>query len=143
MNVLIDCVAKKKEIKMAGATRNVSDGPSFVGIRFCQECNNMLYPKEDKEIKQLMYACRNCDYKEIARNSCVYFNKITHDTDALSSINPDVIEDPTLLLSYKIPCPRCHLKECVLFQSDSSKAEGRMKLYYVCRNVHCKHRWTQ
>ena len=20
-------------------------GPGFVGIRFCQECNNMLYPK--------------------------------------------------------------------------------------------------
>lgn len=26
------------------------DGPGFVGIRFCQECNNMLYPKEDKVI---------------------------------------------------------------------------------------------
>ena len=25
-----------------------------------------------------MYACRNCDYKEIAQNYCVYFNKITH-----------------------------------------------------------------
>ena len=24
------------------------EGPGFVGIRFCQECNNMLYPKEDK-----------------------------------------------------------------------------------------------
>ena len=23
-------------------------GPGYVGIRFCQECNNMLYPKEDK-----------------------------------------------------------------------------------------------
>ena len=21
------------------------EGPGFVGIRFCQECNNMLYPK--------------------------------------------------------------------------------------------------
>lgn len=33
-----------------------SDGPGFVGILFCQECNNMLYPKEDKENKVLMYA---------------------------------------------------------------------------------------
>ena len=23
----------------------MSAGPGFVGIRFCQECNNMLYPK--------------------------------------------------------------------------------------------------
>ena len=125
------------------ATRNIADVPGFVGIRFCQECNNMLYPKEDKEIKQLMYACRNCDYKEIAQNGCVYFNKITHDTDALFSINPDVMEDPTLNRSHKNPCPRCHEKECVSFQSDCSKAEGRMKLYYVCRNNNCKHRWTQ
>ena len=25
-----------------------SDGPKSVGILFCVECNNMLYPKEDK-----------------------------------------------------------------------------------------------
>ena len=25
-----------------------AEGPGFVGIKFCQECNNMLYPKEDK-----------------------------------------------------------------------------------------------
>ena len=25
-----------------------AEGPGFIGIRFCQECNNMLYPKEDK-----------------------------------------------------------------------------------------------
>ena len=27
----------------------------------------MLYPKEDKENKVLMYACRNCDYKQVHR----------------------------------------------------------------------------
>ena len=30
------------------ADQNSAEGPGFVGIRFCQECNNMLYPKEDK-----------------------------------------------------------------------------------------------
>ena len=29
-------------------TEPSNEGPGFVGIRFCQECNNMLYPKEDK-----------------------------------------------------------------------------------------------
>ena len=29
------------------ATMDV-DGPKSVGILFCVECNNMLYPKEDK-----------------------------------------------------------------------------------------------
>ena len=37
----------------------MSEGPGFVGIRFCQECNNMLYPKEDKANRVLLYACRS------------------------------------------------------------------------------------
>ena len=36
----------------------------------------MLYPKEDKENKQLLYACRNCDYKQLADNNCIYVNKV-------------------------------------------------------------------
>merc|ERR1712012_942115 len=119
-------------------------GPAFVGIKFCQECNNMLYPKEDKENKQLMYACRNCDYKEIAENSCIYVNKIMHGgVNELTNINPDVIGDPTLPRSTDHPCPICQCKESVFFQSDSSSAEDEMKLYYVCTNVDCTHRWTE
>ena len=37
----------------------------------------MLYPKEDKENKQLLYACRNCDYKQLADNNCIYVNKVS------------------------------------------------------------------
>jgi DNA-directed RNA polymerase subunit M/transcription elongation factor TFIIS len=36
----------------------------------------MLYPKEDKENKVLLYACRNCDYKMLADNNCIYVNKV-------------------------------------------------------------------
>uniref|UniRef100_A0A915C2J9 DNA-directed RNA polymerase M/15kDa subunit domain-containing protein n=1 Tax=Parascaris univalens TaxID=6257 RepID=A0A915C2J9_PARUN len=57
----------------SGSTRSskrpseeMSAGPGFVGIKFCPECNNMLYPKEDKENRQLMYACRNCDHKQVS-----------------------------------------------------------------------------
>ena len=50
-------------------------GPGFVGIRFCQECNNMLYPKEDKDNKVLLYACRNCDYRQLADSCCIYVNR--------------------------------------------------------------------
>ena len=58
-----------------------SGAPGFVGIKFCQECNNMLYPKEDKENKVLLYACRNCDYKQVADNNCIYVNKIMHEVE--------------------------------------------------------------
>ena len=33
-----------------------AEGPGFVGIRFCQECNNMLYPKEDKVVNGISAA---------------------------------------------------------------------------------------
>ncbi|XP_030330860.1 DNA-directed RNA polymerase II subunit RPB9 isoform X3 [Strigops habroptila] len=92
--------------------------PGFVGIRFCQECNNMLYPKEDKENRILLYACRNCDYQQEADNSCIYVNKITHEVE-------------------------CGHKEAVFFQSHSARAEDAMRLYYVCTAPHCGHRWTE
>ncbi|CAB4070128.1 RPB9 [Lepeophtheirus salmonis] len=95
----------------------------FVGIRFCLECNNMLYPKEDKENKALMYACRNCDYKQLADNNCIYVNKIMHEVDEVTNIVPDVIGDPTLPRSEDHPCPKCKHKEAVFFQSESRTAD--------------------
>ncbi|XP_068683030.1 DNA-directed RNA polymerase II subunit RPB9-like [Montipora capricornis] len=118
------------------------DGPGFVGIKFCQECNNMLYPKEDKESKVLLYACRNCDYQQEADNSCIYVNKITHEVNELTQIVTDVIADPTLPRTDEHFCPKCHHKEAVFFQSQSSKAD-QMRLYYVCTAVNCGNRWTE
>ncbi|CAB1420644.1 unnamed protein product [Pleuronectes platessa] len=117
--------------------------PGFVGIRFCQECNNMLYPKEDKENRVLLYACRNCDYQQEADNSCIYVNKITHEVDELTQIIADVSQDPTLPRTEDHPCPKCGHKEAVFFQSHSMKAEDAMRLYYVCTAPHCGHRWTE
>ncbi|XP_060553038.1 DNA-directed RNA polymerase II subunit RPB9-like [Ruditapes philippinarum] len=119
------------------------DGPGFVGIKFCKECNNMLYPKEDKESRNLLYACRNCDYQQIADNPCIYVNKITHEVDELTQIIGDVIADPTLPRTEQHPCPRCSHKESVFFQSHSTRALEGMRLYYVCTNPQCVHRWTE
>ncbi|KAG6582179.1 DNA-directed RNA polymerases II, IV and V subunit 9A, partial [Cucurbita argyrosperma subsp. argyrosperma] len=32
-------------------------------MKFCRECNDILYPKEDRDEKILLYACRNCDHQ--------------------------------------------------------------------------------
>jgi DNA-directed RNA polymerase II subunit RPB9 len=119
------------------------EGQGFVGIRFCQECNNMLYPKEDKDNKVLLYACRNCDYRQLADSCCVYVNKIMHEVDEITNIVTDVTGDPTLPRSTERPCPVCRHREAVFFQSDTKKAEQEMKLYYVCTNPNCHHRWTE
>ena len=103
----------------------------------------MLYPKEDKENRVLLYACRNCDYKQIADNNCIYVNKIMHEVDEITNIVADVIGDPTLPRSEDHPCPKCKNREAVFFQSDTKKAESEMKLYYVCTNLNCHHKWTE
>ncbi|CAL8093776.1 unnamed protein product [Orchesella dallaii] len=121
----------------------MATGPAFVGIKFCPECNNMLYPREDKENRQLLYACRNCDYKQLADNNCIYVNKITHEIDELTHIVSDVISDPTLPRTEDHPCPKCQSKEAVFFQAQTRRAEEEMRLYYVCTNQHCTHRWTE
>ena len=41
------------------------------------------------------------------------------------------------------PCPRCRHREAVFFQSDAKKAVADMRLYYVCTNTNCCHRWSE
>ena len=91
----------------------------------------MLYPKEDKENKVLLYACRNCDYKQIASNNCIYVNKIMHEVDELTNIVSDVIGDPTLPRSEEHPCPKCKHREAVFFQVFMSFCYQYFKKNYV------------
>ncbi|GAU97412.1 hypothetical protein RvY_08717-2 [Ramazzottius varieornatus] len=120
-----------------------AEGPGFVGIMFCQECNNMLYPRENKERKVLMYTCRNCDFSQEAGNSCVYVNKIIHKTNELTHLVADVVADPCLPRTTEHPCPKCGHRGAVFFQAQSRRGEEEMKLYYVCAGPNCAHRWTE
>ncbi|NXN18797.1 RPB9 polymerase, partial [Indicator maculatus] len=81
--------------------------PGFVGIRFCQECNNMLYPKEDKENRILLYAVS-------ALPVCYWELELTQ-------IIADVSQDPTLPRTEDHPCQKCGHKEAVFFQSHSAR----------------------
>ena len=52
-------------------------------MRFCQSCNNLLYPRENKAAKALEYYCKqtNCHYIERnVTNSCVFKNEIVKDS---------------------------------------------------------------
>nr|CAB3458609.1 unnamed protein product [Digitaria exilis] len=39
------------------------DETTMSALKFCRECNNMLYPREDKETRTLLYACQSCDHE--------------------------------------------------------------------------------
>jgi hypothetical protein len=45
-------------------------------LHFCADCNNLLYPKADPGRRQMVYACRICEYEEDVPNKCVYKNDL-------------------------------------------------------------------
>ncbi|KRX20351.1 Trehalase [Trichinella nelsoni] len=100
--------------------------------------NNILYPKEDKSRRCLLYACRNCSYvTDDIVSVCVYTNKLRREIDELAQVNVDVIYDPTLPKTDDHSCPLCNNSEAVFFQSQNTKAEPNNKvsldkmMYYV------------
>ena len=44
--------------------------------RFCPQCGNMWYPREDRAQQKLMLSCRNCNYEELAEKNKIYENKL-------------------------------------------------------------------
>ncbi|KAK6930254.1 Zinc finger, TFIIS-type [Dillenia turbinata] len=109
-------------------------------MKFCRECNNILYPKKDKERKVLLYACRSCDHQEVADNNCVYRNEINHKVGDHSHVLRDVAADPTLPRTKAVRCTRCNHKGAVFFRVTLQGEEG-VTLFFVCCNSNCGHHW--
>ncbi|KAI7869128.1 polymerase II polypeptide I, 14.5kDa [Spinellus fusiger] len=113
----------------------------MASFKYCLECNNLLYPREDKSNRRLMFSCRNCQYEEDADNLCVYSHKIIHTPSEQTMMLTDLATDPTLPRA-NVTCPLCHHPEAVFFQSSSRRAEAKMSLFYVCGSGACGHRWV-
>ncbi|DBA72699.1 hypothetical protein WJX82_007126 [Trebouxia sp. C0006] len=117
-----------------------SKGPK---LRFCPESNDILYPREDKQRRVLIYACKSCSYEEDADplnkeygGWCVYRNEVHHSNKEKTVILKDVKADPTLPRTNDVECAMCKHKEAVFF---SSSTEEGMTLYLSCTN--CGHKW--
>jgi len=70
--------------------------PKKITFRFCRECSNMLYPKEDRQNNKLEFACRTCHFHEDAATSCVFRNELRNTVGETAGITQDVGQDPTL-----------------------------------------------
>ncbi|KAG9243116.1 hypothetical protein BJ878DRAFT_512341 [Calycina marina] len=104
-----------------------------ITFRFCSECSNMLYPKEDPDTHQLRFSCRTCTFSEPAQSSCVFRNKFRNDTAEVAGVTTDIGADPTLPRSNKkCPINGCGNEDAVFFQSQQRTADSKMKLFYVC-----------
>ncbi|KAJ3578698.1 hypothetical protein NPX13_g1862 [Xylaria arbuscula] len=67
-----------------------------ITFRFCSECSNMLYPKEDDESHKLMFTCRTCRYTEEATSSCVFRHVLNSAAGETAGVTQDVGSDPTV-----------------------------------------------
>ncbi|GKT47547.1 DNA-directed RNA polymerase II subunit RPB9 [Colletotrichum spaethianum] len=113
-----------------------------ITFRFCSECSNMLYPKEDEETHRLQFTCRTCQFTEEAQSTCVFRNVMNNAAGETAGVTQDVGSDPTVgdsqsILAPVLPrsnkeCPACKGGEAVFFQSQQRSAETGMKLFYVC-----------
>ncbi len=103
-------------------------------MRFCRDCNNMLYPRDNPSEKVLEFFCRNCQYSEIARDdvedNCVYKNEIKLSQTSVK-IDPSIVNDPTYSRTTKFSCNKCGFNETIFFQNPNLNDSG-MKLIFVC-----------
>jgi DNA-directed RNA polymerase II subunit RPB9 len=75
-----------------------------ITFRFCSECSNMLYPKEDPDTHRLQFACRTCQYSEEAVSSCVFRNILNNAVGETAGVTQDVGSDPTVGLPFCLLC---------------------------------------
>ncbi|KAI9206343.1 uncharacterized protein BJ171DRAFT_497302 [Polychytrium aggregatum] len=113
----------------------------MASFRFCSECNNMLYPKEDHHNRILLFACRNCNHEEGGDNPCVYRHVLSNTAMDLTMQHADLYNDPTYPRANKT-CPQCGYNQAVFFMSRAKRADVSMKLYFACCSPDCGHRWT-
>ncbi|OAA50403.1 DNA-directed RNA polymerase, M/15kDa subunit [Metarhizium rileyi] len=66
-----------------------------ITFRFCSECSNMLYPKEDEDAHKLQFTCRTCQYTEEAQSTCVFRNVLNNSAGETAGVTQDVGSDPT------------------------------------------------
>lgn len=80
-----------------------------ITFRFCSECSNMLYPKENEDAHKLQFTCRTCQYTEEAASSCVFRNMLNNSAGETAGVTQDVGSDPTV--SHRLPdvCLYCGL----------------------------------
>ena len=103
MKLIINSLYKNKEVFLRELISNASSALDKICLLSLTDKSILdateeltIKIKADKENKVLLYACRNCDYRQMADSCCIYVNKIMHEVDEITSIVTDVVSDPTL-----------------------------------------------
>ena len=91
----------------------------FKGLRFCDECLNILHPRVNEE-GTLEFVCKTCDNVERVRNqgsiedALIYRNELVRSKQQVI-IDPEFCHDPTMMRKRNVCCPKCQHNEAVCF----------------------------
>eukprot|EP00667_Euglena_gracilis_P023767 EG_transcript_26985 len=115
-----------------------------MSTKFCKECNNMLYPKEDRKNKKLLFVCQQCNHSEPAALHVVYRNELKKavSENIMKDVLETYVDDPTLPRTRTAHCPKCGFNEATFFQNPLGTGDS-MSLYFVCLNPECKASWKE
>ena len=113
----------------------------FKGMRFCEECDNMMDAKETRASdtqRWLQFECKLCGFVQKAKendevDNCVYRTDFSERAENLK-VDPECINDPTLTRRKDIQCPMCRGNEAVTF---TQLTKGGLSLIFVCTNQDC------
>lgn len=56
------------------------NGVGYLTAWWFVRSNNMLYPSQDRDLRRLMFRCRNCGQSEEVEENCIYVNELVKDT---------------------------------------------------------------
>ena len=114
-------------------------------MRFCEECENMLYMQIDDTTGELTYSCRYCGKttKSDIDDHVVYRVQFDSPEISYSAINEYTRTDPTIPVTNKLPSPNA---ECVSAKENREPSvrymrynKANLKYAYICQ--YCDHRW--
>lgn len=104
-------------------------------MKFCKDCENMLYIRLlSEDSNKLIYYCRNCGntYDEIDKDNICVLNSTVNAQDKayLQDINEYTKLDPTLPRTQNIKCPN---QSCPSnhVHDDSSKLTNKNEVIYL------------
>jgi len=108
------------------------------GIRFCDECQNILHPEEEKTEHRLLFVCKSCDYREYIQDTTSMEENKIYQRDFVQSftasfIDPDYCLDPSMPREKTI-CPNCRYTECA-YLIDKEPGDKFLRKIYICGRV--------
>lgn len=106
-----------------------------MGILFCRECKNMLYPKVDRD--GFLYVCERCDLSVEPPSNVISSVSLKSRHAKDKQHVQSLFFDPTLPRLNKA-CPNCGHGICVSYMEKTE--EKALDSYYVCNS--CFYEWA-